>query len=139
MIKQRATVVATDDKTIWLDTERESTCGQCQVKKGCGTALLENHVGKRFSRIAVAKESDVSTGQEVQLGISEESLLHGAFMMYIIPLMLMFVFAAIAQLFSFNEAVEIVAGISGLVIGFCWVHAQFRYNKTGLQAKIVEE
>ena len=75
MIKQKATVIATDDTTIWLDAERESTCSQCQVKKGCGTGMLANHVGKRFSRISVEKHSDVMVGQQVQLGLPEESLL----------------------------------------------------------------
>jgi len=140
MIKQKATVIATDGDTVWLDAERQSTCSQCQAKKGCGTGMLENHVGKRFSRISVEKHAeDVVVGQQVQLGIPEESLLQGAMMMYIIPLVFMFLSAAVAQLLGFGEALEIVAGISGLAIGFYWVHLRFKQSKTGLQAKIVEE
>jgi len=139
MIKQQATVIATDDTSVWLDVERQSTCSQCQVKKGCGTGMLANHVGKRFSRISVEKQDDVIVGQHVQLGIPEESLLQGAFLMYIIPLVMMFLSAAIAQILGVNEAMEIVAGFAGLAIGFYWVHIRFKQHKTGLQAKIVEE
>lgn len=139
MIKQKATVVATDDTTIWLDAERQSTCSQCQVKKGCGTGMLANHVGKRFSRISIEKQDNVIVGQQVQLGIPEESLLQGAFMMYIIPLVMMFLSAALAQVLDFNEAMEIVAGFAGLTVGFYWVHIRFKNNKAGLQAKIIEE
>lgn len=139
MIKQKAIVVATDDRTVWLDAERQSTCGQCQVKQGCGTGLLANHVGKRFARISVEKQSDVAVGQQVQLGITEESLLQGAFMMYIVPLVMLFLFAAIAQILDFSEVMEVLAGISGLIFGFYYVHIRFKKRKTGLQAEIVEE
>ena len=70
MIKQQAKVVSCDDNKVWLEAERQSTCGQCQVRKGCGTGLLANHVGKRFSRIEVAKTDDVTVGQQVELRIS---------------------------------------------------------------------
>lgn len=139
MIKQQATVIATDETTIWVDTERQSTCGQCQVKKGCGTGLLENHVGKRFSRIAIRKQEEVIVGQQVQLGIPEEPLLKGAFMMYIVPLIMMFMFSAISQYIGFNDVVEIMAGIVGLVSGFYWIHIRFKHNKIGLQAEIVKD
>jgi len=139
MIKQQATVVEVDDDIVWLAAQRQSTCSQCQVKSGCGTGLLEKHVGKRFSRIAVEKKNDVVIGQQVELGIPEESLLQGAFLMYIMPLILLFVFSGIAQLFHWNEFIEIMAGISGLMVGFYLLHKRFKKNKTALKAKIVEE
>ncbi len=139
MIRQKATVIASDETTVWVDTERQSTCGQCQVKQGCGTGLLENHIGKRFSRIAIKKQQEVVVGQQVQLGIPEEPLLQGAFMMYIIPLLVMFVFAATAQMLNFSDVMEVIIGITGLVFGFYLIHVRFKCNKTGLQAKIVKE
>ncbi|MFW5450797.1 MAG: SoxR reducing system RseC family protein [Methylophagaceae bacterium] len=139
MIKQQATVVSYDENTVWLEAERQSTCDGCQVKKGCGTGLLAKHVGKRFSRIAVAKTMDVHIGQQVQLAIPEESLLQGALLMYILPLVMMFAFSAIAQTLNINEALEIIAGISGLLIGFYWVRNRLQGQTDGLQAKIVEE
>ena len=139
MIEQKATVVASDEETVWLQAERESTCSQCQVKQGCGTGLLTKHVGKRFSRIAVAKTNDVTVGQQVQLAIPEQSLLHGAFLMYIVPLALLFLFAAVAQALDFNDAGEIFSGLSGLFIGFYWVRIRLRNTKNGFKARIVEE
>ncbi len=139
MIEQKATVVSYDEKTIWLEAERQSTCDGCQVKKGCGTGLLAKHVGKRFSRIAVAKTMDVHIGQQVQLAIPEESLLQGAVLMYILPLIMMFAFSAIAQTLNVSEALEIIAGIAGLLIGFYWVRIRLQRQTDGLQAKIVEE
>jgi sigma-E factor negative regulatory protein RseC len=139
MIEQQAKVIACDDNTVWLEAERQSTCSQCQLKQGCGTGLLANHVGKRFSRIAVNKTFDVTIGQQVRLAIPEQSLLQGTFVMYIMPLVLMFLFATAVQFLNFNEIVEIFAGISGLLVGFYWARLRLVNNKDGFQAKIIEE
>lgn len=139
MIKQPAKVVSYDQNTIWLEAERQSTCSGCQLKQGCGTGLLENHVGKRFSDITVEKKSDVSVGQEVTLAIPEETLLQGAALMYILPLVFMFIFAAVAQALHLNEAIEIIAGLGGLFVGLYWVRIQLANKKDGFKVKIIEE
>jgi len=139
MIEQSAKVVKYDDKMVWVEAERQSTCSGCQIKQGCGTGMLAKHVGKRFSSIAVIKTIDVAVGQQVQLAIPEETLLQGAFLMYILPLLLMFVVAAGARALNFNEAIEIFGGLSGLLIGFYWVKLHLTNKKDGFQARIIEE
>jgi sigma-E factor negative regulatory protein RseC len=139
MIEQQAKVIAQDDKTIWLEAERQSTCSKCQVRQGCGTAMLENHVGKRFSRIAVANIHDVTIGDEVHLAIPEEALLQGTFMMYIVPLLMMFLGAVVAHSFNLNELFEIFFGFVGLFGGFYWVKTRLNSNKDSFKARIIEE
>lgn len=139
MIEQQAKVVAQDGQTIWLEAERQSTCSKCQVRQGCGTAMLENHVGKRFSRIAVENTHNVAIGDEVHLAIPEEALLQGTFMMYIVPLLTMFVCAAIAHSVNLNELFEIFFGFVGLFGGFYWVKTRLNTNKDGFKARIIEE
>jgi len=139
MIEQKAKVVGCDENTVWLEAERQSTCSSCRLKQGCGTGLLADHVGKRFSQISVAKIHDVSVGQQVNLAIPEQTLLRGAFLMYILPLVLMFLFAALAEFLKFNEVVEIFAGMSGLCIGFFLVRLRLRTKEDSFKAKIVEE
>ncbi len=139
MIEQHATVIAQDDKTVWLQAERQSTCSKCQVRQGCGTAMLANHVGKRFSRIAVPKTHDVVIGEDVQLAIPEEALLQGTFMMYIVPLLLMFVGAGIAHSLTSNELLEIIFGFAGLFAGFYWVKTRLSIKTDRFQARIIEE
>ena len=138
MIKQQATVISCDEKTVLVEVERQSTCSQCQVKQGCGTSLLENHVGKRFSQISVAKTNDVLVGQQVQLAISEQNLLQATFLMYIVPLLVMFICAAVTSFLNFNELVEIFSGICGLLISFYWVRIYLR-NKDNFNIKMTEE
>ena len=138
MIEQTAKVVASDDKIVWLEAETQSTCSQCQLKKGCGTGMLSKHVGRRFSRIAVNKERDVQIGDQVQIGIPEQALLRAAFMMYIIPLLLMFAFAVFSRFYHLGEFMEIFAAACGLFLGFFWVRNRMRRTDTSMQAKIVE-
>lgn len=139
MIEQSAKVIKFDKDMVWLEAERQSTCSGCKVRQGCGTGMLAKHVGQRFSNIAVMKIGDVALGQQVQLAIPEEALLQGAFLMYILPLILMFILSASAQALHFNEAIEIFAGLSGLLIGFYWVKTHLAKKKDGFQARIVEE
>lgn len=139
MIEQSARVVKYDDKVVWLEAERQSTCSGCKVKQGCGTGMLAKHVGKRHSSISVLKTNDVEVGQQVQLAIPEEALLQGAFLMYMLPLVSMFIIAAGARALELNESIEILGGLSGLFIGFYWVKFHLSNKKDGFQIKIIGE
>lgn len=139
MIEQKATVISRDDYQVWVEAERQSTCGQCQARKGCGTGLLAKHVGQRFSRIAIKTSEDLRVGQQVMVTIPEQALLSGAIMMYLLPLLLMFVTAAIARMANSGELVEIIAGLSGLVAGFYFVKSRLKNKNTGVQVKTIED
>jgi len=139
MIEQQAKVVACDEQTVLLEAERESTCDGCKLKQGCGTGLLDKHVGQRFSTITVAKTHNVEVGQEVHLGIPEQRLLQGALLMYIVPLLFLFVAAGLAKFFSVNQEIEIIAGISGLLVGFYWIRNILKNKNNAFQAKIIKE
>jgi sigma-E factor negative regulatory protein RseC len=139
MIEQKGVVVKTDADTVWVETERQSTCGQCSARKGCGTGMLANHVGKRFSLLSVPRQGDEQIGQTVSLQIPEQALLRGAFMMYILPLLLLFGGAALARLANLGDAMEIFAGLSGLFLGFLWNHGRFKQLRSPIQAKTLED
>jgi len=139
MIEQKATVIRSDDSTIWLQAERQSTCDKCQVKKGCGTGLLSEHVGRRFSTIAVPKQAPVQDGQQMNVSIPEEALLHGAFMMYLLPILFMFAGAITSRFLFAGEFLEIIGGIAGLMIGFYWVRKRLKNQKIVIETQIIEE
>lgn len=139
MLYQRATVIEINDHSISLDIERKSTCSQCQLKKGCGTGLLAEHVGKRFSRIVIDKTTEVTPSQQVNLAIPEESLLQGAALMYLLPVLSMFLFAIAARWVGFNSIIESALGLLGLFCGFVIVKKIIESNEEGFKAKLVEE
>ena len=139
MIEQKATVLRSDESTIWLQAERQSTCDKCQMKKGCGTGLLSEHVGRRFSTIAVPKRQAVEPGQKMNVSIPEEALLHGAFMMYLLPILFMFMGAVISRFIFANELLEIIGGLAGLMFGFYWVKTRLKNQKIAIETQILEE
>lgn len=139
MIEQKATVISRDAHQVWVEAERQSTCGQCQARKGCGTGLLAKHVGQRFSRIAVSTNENLKVGQHVIVSIPEQALLSGAFMMYLLPLLLMFAAATVARMANSGELLEILAGLSGLVAGFYFVKTRLKNKNTGVQVKTIED
>lgn len=133
MIEQKATVINRDEHQVWVQAERQSTCGQCQARKGCGTGMLAKHVGKRFSTLSVATDESVEIGQEVTVAIPEQALLSGAFMMYILPLLLLFVAAALVRMAGGGELFELMAGMTGLIAGFYFVKQRLRHKKTEIK------
>lgn len=139
MIEQRATVIDITDKTVLVEAERQSTCNKCQVKKGCGTRLLANHVGKRFTTIAVDKTSSVDIGQQINLVIPEQALLQGAAVMYLIPVIVMILAALLASALQFGEVVQTLAGISGLVVGLMMTRWYLKDKKTDFKVSMLEE
>lgn len=139
MIEQKATVISRDGDIVWVEAERQSTCGQCQARKGCGTGLLAKHVGQRFSRLSVFTDQDLHIGQQVVVSIPEQALLSGAVMMYLLPLLLMFASAMIIRLAGFGELPQILAGLLGLSAGFYWVKRQMKDRNPGIHVKSTEE
>lgn len=139
MIEQKATVISRDGQRVWVEAERQSTCGQCAARKGCGTGLLAKHVGQRFSRIAVDTDEDLQIGQQVMVSIPEQALLSGALMMYLLPLVVMFAAAMLARMSGLGELAEILAGLLGLCAGFFWVKRQIKGRNPGIRVQTTEE
>jgi len=93
MITENATVVLIENDQTWIETQRQSACGQCSASKGCGTSVLSKVVGNKFSKMKAINNIDAKVGDEVVVGLNENSLLKGAFMTYISPLLYLFLFA----------------------------------------------
>ena len=129
MIEERAQVVALNEQEVWVETQRRSACGQCTANKGCGTAVLSKVMGNKRSRVRTLnpKSTKVSVGDEVIIGIQEQALVRGSLVIYMLPLLLMFLFGLLgdvltSQLLMQNQDVlPIVFGMFGLALGFLWV------------------
>lgn len=139
MIEQKATVTAIEDDVIWVEAQRQSTCGQCQVRQGCGTGLLAKHVGKRFAKIAVPRTANVEIGQQVMVAIPEQALLQGAFILYLVPLLMLFAASALVSSLGLAEGYQITAGAAGLLAGFAWAKTALKQRDTSIQTQIIEE
>ena len=127
MLEETARVVEVDHDTVWVETQRRSTCGSCSVNKGCGTAAISRVLGKRRSMVRVLANMPLKAGDEVIIGIRERALVKGSLAVYAVPVVLLLTGALLGELgaqrflWQSAEAASLVLGISGFAAGLFWL------------------
>jgi len=148
MIVENAWVQSIDNQQITLQTVRSSSCKSCKAKSGCGQALLskineDDHQEKK-NNITIFSDISVNIGEEVELIIPENSLIKAALIMYLTPLITMFVFAITTSSLGFSDVTTSLSAIIGLGFGFFMIsHLNKRLNndeqfEPRLRRKIIE-
>lgn len=125
MIEERATVVRLDGDHAWVAAERQSSCGQCAAKTGCGTSALGDFLARRRPTLKVRNTCRAAVGDDVILGIAEDAFLTGSLIIYGAPLLLLLVGAATgsslgAGLRLEGEGASILGGLLGFLCGVLW-------------------
>jgi sigma-E factor negative regulatory protein RseC len=127
MIEQTALVTATKDDIAYVEVHRQSTCGQCSVQKGCGTSVFSKVLGNKFSELTVLNPVHAEKGDVVILGLHESVLIKTALLMYMFPLIMMFVGAIsvviIEQWLNLNlgQGWVILASFISLLAAFLYI------------------
>jgi len=129
VIEERAQVVSAEGDELWVETRRQSACGQCAAKSACGTHTLSRVMGNKRNRVRVLNPgaTPVRIGDEVVIGLTEHALVRGSLAVYLMPLLSLFVFGvlgkALAEQLLISSADLLVAafGVIGLLLGFAWV------------------
>lgn len=112
MIKKWATVVSWQNGVAILHSERKTACNRCSARKGCGSGHLnalysnDNHI-KMMSRVPLLP------GQRVEIGIKEASLLVSALLVYMMPLVGLFILAGLFQWLFYSDAAAAVGAFLG--------------------------
>jgi len=89
MITERARIVALDAEAVWVEARRESACGRCAARAGCGHGLLEQAASGRVVHLRLARPAgtdDWTEGQTLLVGIDEHAVLAGSVRVYALPL-----------------------------------------------------
>ncbi len=100
MIKEQAVVIASDaviGGQVSVRVDRKSACESCQMKAGCGQKLVGESSQRTCIEFDLNNELNAKVGDRVTLAIPESSFLQASAVMYILPLLLMIVCAAIAD------------------------------------------
>lgn len=126
MSEELATVVAIEGDHAWVECERRSACSGCQQQSNCGTGTVAKAFPLKAPRLRVRLTAEVRVGQQVRLGIPQESLLRGAALVYVLPLFCLLAGALLGQLWlvpllSGGEGVTILCCLLGGVLGFLLV------------------
>jgi len=144
MIMQQAYIVGTGGKWAWVEAAPPASCSGCAAGTGCGVASLGRFFSRRQKPVRVYNRAGARLRDKVSVGIPESALLTGSFAVYMVPLILMFVFAlaagAVTEGRPDGEAITAVAGIAGLAAGFAWLKlfAQTLRNDHRFQPVVIE-
>jgi sigma-E factor negative regulatory protein RseC len=136
MIEEQAQVIRTEGEFAWVRTQRKSTCGQCAAQKGCGTNVFSKVLGNKLVEFKAINKIDAVAGDQVILGLHESVLLKSAALMYVLPLVLMFVFALLATAVGHSLAGDIsqawvsLFAVLGLLLGFFGARLFARAHQT---------
>jgi len=134
MIEQDALVVTVEGELAEVETQRQSACGDCSARSGCGTSLLAEVFGKRRSRLWVSNPIQARVGERVVIGLQERPFLRAAINLYATPLLAMMGGALIGEWLAerSSSSVELgalVGGLSGLLAGFMWLRRFARSSR----------
>ncbi len=122
MITETGKVVAVDGDRAWVQTIRTSACQSCSARAGCGQRALASVSGGRANQVLVANSSGARVGDEVVLGIDEQSLLRASLMVYGVPLLMMVAFCIAGyQWFGGSDLSAVIGALLGLAGGFWFV------------------
>jgi sigma-E factor negative regulatory protein RseC len=127
MIEETAVVIECEGDHAWVEAQRKSACGQCQVNKGCGTSVLARVLGKKTTRMRVMNPIQAREGDMVVIGLHEAAMLTGSLAVYLLPLLSLLLFAITGKIVAeqlmieYVEPVTILFAVIGLLVAAVWL------------------
>lgn len=117
MVEESGIVLSTHDGFAEVETVRTSSCTACQAKSACGHHAIAKVSSTNRMRMMVRDTFASQVGQEVVVGIPEDTLLKASVWMYLVPLLGLVLGATFPSLFTDNSAIAAVGSIIGLATG----------------------
>ncbi len=117
MIEAQGQIITIDGDYVWVETEIKSGCNHCSAKSGCGTGILSGILGRRRPQLRVVNSLRAKVGDAVVVAVNEGGVVTGSLLLYLLPLFMMIIAAAIGDMLS-GEGWAIMLAALGLLGGF---------------------
>ena len=119
MITERAIVRRADGTQVELELERDSSCGGCELRDGCGVGALGRLLGRRRKSLRVDTTRRLAPGDRVLLALPERALVRLSLLLYGLPLVGLLGGALLPALLwpGAPDAVAVVGGAAGFCVG----------------------
>ncbi|KGT92533.1 SoxR reducing system protein RseC [Erwinia typographi] len=118
MMREWATVVSWQNGVATLHSEMKTSCSSCSARKGCGSHMLNKLGPKNAHVMKVASVTPLEAGQRIELGIAEKSLLSSALLVYMTPLVGLFIVAGLFQALFHSDLAAACGALLGGMGGF---------------------
>ncbi len=125
-------MVACDGDRVTVTALRQTTCGGCATRSGCGVSVLGTLFGRRATTVVLSAEPGLAVGDRVVIGLDEAVLLRGAFIVYLLPVALMLLAGSVGDLLArqagmASDLPALVAAAAGLAGGLALAAARLRH------------
>ncbi len=139
-IREQGQVLSVDGYTARVSIQRQSTCGSCSARSGCGSGVLSEVLGRKAVELSVVHSGHLQPGDSVTLGIRDHALVSGALAMYLLPLAGLIGVPVLAMLLlpGFGEGVYLLGGVLGFGAGLAGVRIWLRRRAPELAPVLLE-
>lgn len=121
MIETQAVVIKIEDAVAYVQAERKTSCSGCS-ESSCGTSVLANFFGQKAPLYRARNEAGAKVGDRVMVGMDESALFKGTLLLYLFPLLLLFVGAvagsSLAATAEVRDYYSVIGAVIGLAAGF---------------------
>lgn len=121
MIETEAVVVKIEDATAYVKAERKSGCSACSTGS-CGTSVLAGFFAQKTPLYRASNDVGAKVGDRVVVGMDEAAMFKGTLLLYLFPLLLLFVGAVAGSMLAvapeLKDGYSVVGACVGLVAGF---------------------
>jgi sigma-E factor negative regulatory protein RseC len=102
VLTETGKVVAIDDDAVWVETLRQSTCGSCTARAGCGHGMVNSALEAKSRGVVRALlpaggGEPLSLHDTVLISLPEQTFLRSAALLYALPLLAMLAAALVAD------------------------------------------
>ena len=112
LAKEIATVSFIKGSYAYLKADSASACSSCSASSACGA----KNVSTTKYNLRVNNIKNLKVGDEVVLTMESKNLLLGTAILYILPLIMLFIFAYFGKIVG-GETVSVLGGVLGLFSG----------------------
>ena len=126
MLTEFGRIVAVEPEQVWVETIRSSACESCRAKSVCGQKVLaqwqqnqETQAQKNY--VPVRTNLIVSEGDEVEIGIPEDSFIKGALLLYLLPLISLLLVSVLLDSFFHQDVISALGGIASFGLALLYV------------------
>jgi len=143
MIEELATVMKVKNQQVWVNPQISSGCGACMQKTSCTSSIVWRFFKPRL--VEVDSSFPLAVGDQVMVAIDESLLLNASLLLYLLPLLAMFIGAGIAESLLDNaqnsDNYIAAAGLGSLFFALVGLHISQKIwmSDYGVKAVVVKK
>jgi sigma-E factor negative regulatory protein RseC len=137
LIEETGIITAIKGEQICVETQIKSTCSGCQVNSHCGTGVVARALSPKKQQLVLDCKQQVQVGQQVKLGIPEQTLLSASALVYLLPVVTLLVTVILAQLWLNSEGAVIASALITSSLSFVAARSLLQRRPEQYQPRLI--